>query len=108
MSGPLLPLSYQDPAHDSRTPDIIGIAKIGVIYTTGSKIAEHGGFNEDDTHVALLVSHPELKESSINTAVATTQIAPTILKALGLNPQELEAVVLEGTQVLPGLFGDKD
>jgi arylsulfatase A-like enzyme len=105
----LLPLSYQDPAHDSRTPDIIGIAKIGTIYTGGTKIAEHGGFNEDDTHVALLVSHPSLKErSSINTAVATTQIAPTILKALGLNPQELEAVVLEGTQVLPGLFGDKE
>ena len=104
LSGPLLPLSYQDPAHDSRTPDIIGIAKIGTIYTGGSKIAEHGGFNEDDTHVALLVSHPDLKESSINTAVATTQIAPTILKALGLEPQELEAVHREGTQVLPGLF----
>ena len=87
LSGPLLPLSYQDPAHDSRTPDIIGIAKIGTIYTGGSKIAEHGGFNEDDTHVALIVSHPFLKERSINTAVATTQIAPTILKALGLEPQ---------------------
>jgi hypothetical protein len=108
LSGPLLPLSYQDPAHDSRTPDIIGIAKIGTIYTGGSKIAEHGGFNEDDTHVALIVSHPDLKESSINTAVATTQIAPTILKALGLEPRELEAVRLEGTQVLPGLFGDKE
>jgi hypothetical protein len=108
LSGPLLPLSYQDPAHDSRTPDIIGIAKIGTIYTGGSKLAEHGGFNEDDTHVALIVSHPFLKERSINTAVATTQIAPTILKALGLEPQELEAVCLEGTQVLPGLFGDKE
>ena len=108
LSGPLLPLSYKDPAHDSRTPDIIGIAKIGTIYTDGSKIAEHGGFNEDDTHVALLVSHPDLKESSINTAVATTQIAPTILKALGLEPRELEAVRLEGTQILPGLFGDKE
>jgi Type I phosphodiesterase / nucleotide pyrophosphatase len=104
LSGPLLPLSYQDPAHDSRTPDIIGIAKIGTIYTGGSKLAEHGGFNEDDTHVALIVSHPFLKERSINTAVATTQIAPTILKALGLEPQELEAVRLEGTQILPGLF----
>jgi arylsulfatase A-like enzyme len=79
-----------------------------VIYTTGSKIAEHGGFNEDDTHVALLVSHPDLKERSINTAVATTQIAPTILKALGLEPQELEAVRLEGTQILPGLFVDRE
>jgi hypothetical protein len=54
------------------------------------------------------VSHPDLKERSINTAVATTQIAPTILKALGLEPQELEAVRLEGTQILPGLFGDKE
>ena len=97
-----------DPAHDSRTPDIIGIGRIGVIYTTGSKIAEHGGFNEEDTHVALLVSNPFLTERSINTAVATTQIAPTILKALGLEPQELEAVRLEGTQVLPGLFVDKE
>ena len=104
----MLPLSYRDPAHNSRTPDIIGIAKIGVIYTGGTKIAEHGGFNEDDTHVALLVSHPDLKERSINAAVATTQIAPTILKALGLEAQELEAVRLEGTQLLPGLFVDKE
>jgi len=54
------------------------------------------------------VSHPDLKERSINTAVATTQIAPTILKALGLEPQELEAVLREGTQLLPGLFVDKE
>jgi arylsulfatase A-like enzyme len=104
LSGPLLSLTYQDPAHDSRTPDIIGIANTGLIYTGGSKLAEHGGFNEDDTHVALIVSHPDLKESSINTAVATTQIAPTILKVLRLNPWDLEAVRHEGTQVLPGLF----
>lgn len=103
LSGRLLPLSFQDPAHDSRTPDIIGIANIGTIYTGGSKLAEHGGFNEDDTHVALLVSHPSLTETSINTAVATTQIAPTILKALGLDPRELDAVVFEATQVLPAL-----
>jgi hypothetical protein len=104
LSGPLLPLSYANPAGDSRTPDIIGIANIGTIYTGGTKIAEHGGFNEDDTHVALLVAHLALTKSSVNTAVATTQIAPTILKVLGLNPQELEAARLEGTQVLPGLF----
>jgi hypothetical protein len=96
LSGPLLTLPYQDPAHDSRTPDIIGIAKIGVIYTGGSKIAEHGGFNEDDTHVALVVSHPDFEPERISTPVATTQIAPTIL-----NPRELEAVRLEDTQVLP-------
>ena len=35
--------------------------------------------------------------------VETTQIAPTILSLLGLNPYELQAVQIEHTQVLPGL-----
>ncbi len=75
LSGPLLTLPYQDPAHDSRTPDIIGIAEVGVIYTSGSKIAEHGGFNEDDTHVALIVSHPDFEKETVNAAVATAHRA---------------------------------
>src|SRR5205814_10613694 len=65
LSGPLLTLTYRDPAHDARTPDIIGIARVGVIYTKHSKIAEHGGFNEDDTHDALLVSHPDVHQENI-------------------------------------------
>ncbi len=101
LSGPLLALSFQDPAHDSRTPDIIGISHLGVIYTTGSKLAEHGGFNEDDTHVALLVSNPNIEPESINSAVQTTQIAPTILSVLRIDPNELEAVTSEQTPVLP-------
>ena len=35
--------------------------------------------------------------------VETTQIAPTVLRLLGLNPNALEAVQEEGTQVLPGI-----
>jgi len=35
--------------------------------------------------------------------VETTQIAPTILKVLGLSPDELGAVRKEGTEVLPDL-----
>jgi hypothetical protein len=103
LAGPLLSLPFQDPATDSRTPDIIGIARVGVIYTGGSKIAEHGGFNEDDTHVALIVANASLKPSVVTAAVATTQIAPTILEALGLSPLALDAVRMEGTTVLPGL-----
>jgi arylsulfatase A-like enzyme len=103
LAGPLLSLPFQDPATDSRTPDIIGIARVGVIYTGGSKIAEHGGFNEDDTHVALIVASAGLKQSVVSTAVTTTQIAPTILQALGLDPNALNAVRMEGTTVLPGL-----
>jgi len=102
LAGPLLSLPFQDPAADSRTPDIIGIARVGVIYTGGSKIAEHGGFNEDDTHVALIVANAGLEQSVVTAAVSTTQIAPTILQALGLDPQALDAVRMEGTTVLPG------
>ncbi|MCI4677151.1 alkaline phosphatase family protein [Rhodoblastus acidophilus] len=103
LSGPLLASNYQDPQKDSRTPDIIGVTRVGVIYTGGSKLAEHGGFNEDDTHVALIVSNPQLIHASINAPVETTQIAPTVLKLFGLDPDELDGVKLEGTTPLPGL-----
>jgi len=107
LFGDALADMFQDPSHDSRAPDIIGITRVGVIYTGGSKIAEHGGFNPDDVHVALLVSNPDLPRSTVNSTVATKQIAPTILKALGLDPSELEAVRAEHTEPLPG-FGDPD
>jgi hypothetical protein len=35
------------------------------------------------------------------------QIAPTILRALGLNPNALRGVQLEGTQALPIQSGDQ-
>ncbi|MBV9166537.1 MAG: hypothetical protein JO342_10310 [Solirubrobacterales bacterium] len=35
-------------------------------------------------------------------SVETTQIAPTILHLLGLDPNELQAVKIEGTKILPG------
>ena len=88
---------------DSRTPDIIVAPNVGVIYTGGKKkIAEHGGFAHDDTNVMMLVSNPSYKPRSINTIVQTAQVAPTILRILGLNPNQLIAVRNEGTQVLPG------
>ncbi len=96
---------YIDPAtSDSRTPDIIVQPIPGVIYTTSTKkIAEHGGFSVDDTNVALLVSNPNLERKKVQSIVTTTQIAPTILKALGLKPRALKAVRLEKTHVLPEL-----
>jgi arylsulfatase A-like enzyme len=92
------------PAGDPRVPDVIGIAEYGTVYTGGTgKIAEHGGDNPQDRDVALIVSGGEVPEGKVVTAsVETTQIAPTILDLLGLNPQSLQAVKAEGTKVLPG------
>jgi hypothetical protein len=102
LAGPdLLRLIYQDPATDSRTPDFIAIPQHGVIYTTGSKLAEHGGFAQDDRNVALVVSAPRIQGRVVQDVVETRQIAPTILRVLGLNPAELEAVRIEGTRALP-------
>jgi predicted AlkP superfamily pyrophosphatase or phosphodiesterase len=97
-----LKLKFPDPRLDSRAPDIIVQPNLGVIYTGSSKIAEHGGFSPDDTNVALVVSNPSMSAKKVNTAVQTTQVAPTILKVLGLDPQALQAVQMEGTQLLPG------
>lgn len=95
---------------DPRTPDIIVLPNVGVVYTGSlKKQSEHGGFAWDDTNVMILVSNPEFERRTIHSFVETTQVAPTILKLLGLYPDDLDAVREEGTPVLPGLdFGDGD
>jgi hypothetical protein len=56
----LTPL-YGDPFENSRVPDFVAVTDHGVIYTDGSKLAEHGGFSDDDRNVAMLLSAPNLK-----------------------------------------------
>ena len=87
---------------DPRVPDIFGIAQCGVVYTGGhGKIAEHGGAHFDDLNVPLLVSgNPIGNQDKNNAPVHTTQIAPTILSLLGLDPHNLQAVQEEGTKAL--------
>jgi hypothetical protein len=102
--GPSLFLNYNDPTFDPRTPDIIVTPNVGVTYSgSHAKQAEHGGFAHDDTNVVLLLSNPSFKPGTVRAAVGTAQVAPTILKALGINPQALDAVRLEGTGVLPAV-----
>ena len=91
---------YEDPFHNSRVPDFIAVTDHGVICTSGTKLAEHGGFSDDDRNVALLLSAPAIKPQIVESLTYTTQIAPTILSALGLNPMALIGVQKEGTQLL--------
>ncbi len=75
-----------------------------MIYTGSTKKQEeHGGFAHDDTNVVMLLSNPSFEKRTVYSGVETVQVAPTILKALGLNPWKLDAVRLEGTAVLPAL-----
>jgi hypothetical protein len=105
--GPSIETMYNAPGlppnGDPRTPDIIIQPNVGVGYTTSTKKqAEHGGFAHDDTNLMLLVSNPHISPQTVTSFVETTQVAPTILKILGLDPNELDAVQKDGTPVLPG------
>jgi hypothetical protein len=90
------------PQIDPRVPDVIGIAQYGVVYTSHQgKIAEHGGDHLEDRNVPILVTWPGATPGlNVTAPVETTQIAPTILELLGLNPSELQAVQIEGTAPL--------
>jgi hypothetical protein len=108
--GPTLALNYNTgglgPGEDSRSPDIIVTPNVGMTYIgPGSAVGDHGGFGHDDTNVILLVAHPCFKPQTVSAPTATIQVAPTILKALGLDPRALDAVRAEGTAVLPEVTG---
>lgn len=104
FAGQSLIDKFNSPLHDARTPDIILKVNTGVIFTGGSKIAEHGGLNEDDVHTALLLSMDGMQGAEVKTATTNQQVAPTILRALGLDPASLDAVRKEQIHVLPFFF----
>lgn len=100
------------PNPDNRTPDVFVRTLPGYIFvgkpTKGKKIAEHGAlFTKDATNIALVVGgaglSPKVQGTSVTDEVKTTQIAVTVLEALGLNPKLLTGARIENTQALPEL-----
>jgi arylsulfatase A-like enzyme len=113
LYGPSLAPNYNvgglDPGQDPRSPDIIVTPNLGITYSgSTTMIGDHGGFAHDDNNVMLLVANPHFKAQTVSAETATTQVAPTILKALGLDPNALDAVRAEGTQVLPEVEAQLD
>jgi hypothetical protein len=113
LSEDSLKLLFPDPLTDPATPDLIVVPNLGVNYEPSVNTAlpavqaEHGGFNENETHVPLMIMVPVPKVASvlskptiIRAAVSTAQIAPTILSLLNLDPTLLDAVRLENVPVL--------
>lgn len=102
------PLSRSAPANTITDPagtHSATVARSGLteVYTGKvKKVAEHGGDSADDRDVALVVSGAgAATHRVVSGAVQTTQIAPTILTLLGLNPRSLQAVRQDHTAVLP-------
>ena len=95
----------RNPVAAARAPNVFIQPNAGVIYSGSSKkVAEHGGGTLDDTHVAMMIALPFTRGRLVSTPVSTTQIAPTILQALRLDPQSLDAVRAEGTRALQDLY----
>jgi len=94
---------FQAAPNDPAVPDLYGVVQHGVVYTGGrSKIAEHGGADAEDQQVALVVDSPTSAHGqTVDQPVRTTQIAPTILRLLDLDPGALQAVRIEHTAELP-------
>jgi hypothetical protein len=107
FAGQSLRNKFNNPGADPRTPDIILKVNTGVIFTGGTKLSEHGGFNEDDVHTALLLALDGMDRAVVKSAVTNQQVAPTIIQALGLDPNDLDAVRKEQIHVLPFLFSGK-
>ena len=104
LSGASLKLLFPDPLLDPAVPDIVVVGNTGVNYEptlSSTVLAEHGGFGENDSHVPLLVAIPGVGKKTVTTPVQTIQIAPTVLSLLHISPQKLDAVRLQGTDVLP-------
>jgi arylsulfatase A-like enzyme len=99
-----------NPATDSTTPDIVVTLQPGYIWVgnvfSKFKNAEHGGFSQDDTHIALILSGgaigSNLQGTTQTVPVQTVQIAVTALDALGLNPFKLTGARADHTKALPG------
>jgi hypothetical protein len=95
---------FGDIARDAHTPDLVVKLQKGTIYSLSKKKdAEHGGFADDDAHVGLLVANPALAAEVNDDEVRTKQVAPTILRALDIDPRWLDAVRREHTHSLPDL-----
>ena len=105
-SGEKLRLLMNTAEEDSRMPDLILQPELGVIWADkkAAILSEHGGLQNEDTNVALLVSGKQLTGRVDKTWVPTTQIAPLVLRILGMEKMDLQALHQEHTPALPGIF----
>jgi hypothetical protein len=105
-SGERLGLTLNSAAKDSRMPDIVLQPELGVLWGVQGDTAleAYGGMLDEDTHVALLVSGAQFTGRYDPTYVPTTQLGPLLLRALGMEKFDLQALHLEHSPALPGVF----
>ena len=94
--------------HSGTGNDVTGAPKpftssgLATVYA-GTAASDLVGDAPADRDVPILVAAPGLSGRTVGAPVETTQVAPTILTLLGLDPGDLAAVRAEHTRTLPGL-----
>ncbi len=102
-TGAELALTMNSPAEDPRMPDIVIEPRESIRYTAhGSHV--DGGDREDEMHVPLLISWVQFSGRGDKTWVPVTQLAPLLMRALGMDKFDLDALHHEHTPALPGIF----
>ncbi len=91
---------YHNPLGNSRThPDFVAVTQHGVIYTGGTKLRPNMAGSRP-TIAMSECSFPILPSPSATDTdvVETRRIAPTVLNALGIKPNELQSAREENTK----------
>jgi hypothetical protein len=85
-------------------PSNLDIARYGVLLLRAKNAAFMKTFesSENDRHVACFAHNLKLSKKTFNNRVYTSQVAPTVLQALGFDPKLLQGVRVEKTEVLNG------
>ena len=102
-TGAELTLTMNAPAGDPRMPDVVIEPRESIWYMVrGSHI--DAGDREVEMHVPLLISGVQFTGRVDKTWVPATQLAPLLMRALGMDKFDLDALHHEHTPALPGIF----
>jgi hypothetical protein len=92
---------FGNPRVDSRAPDVMIIAKDGTLFSANAQTENHGAWLPDDLEVPMVFYNPSFSPANHSLEVKTTQLASTMLSALGLPLAQLDGWRSEGSPVLP-------
>ncbi len=98
-----LRLTLAPPELDERRPAIVLVPSTGIRWTS-SATGMPARSKDHNANVALVISGPQFRNRRDPTPVPTTQTAALLLRALGMEKLDLEALHREHSPALPGIF----
>lgn len=98
-----LRLALAPPEADERRPALVLVPSTGMGWTSSSS-GMPARFEDQNANVALVISGPQFRDRRDPTSVPTTETAALLLRALGMEKLDLEALHREHSPALPGIF----